>query len=281
MLKSRQSGYILSFNKRKKGKFTVELFARYFLWLITYSFLGWLYESILCSVSQKKLVNRGFLNGPVCPVYGFGAILVIIVLGRETQSTIGLFLSGAVLTCTLEYITSWAMEKLFNARWWDYSNRKFQINGRVCLEGAVVFGLFATVLIKYIHPAVSSFYDRHFNLYQQIFISGGMMSLFIADIVVTVRHIMILNGRLEKIQVYIEKKGKETLLKLEQVGNLGADMRTKLNTELESIRPKVNVKFQDRRLLNAFPNLKSTKYTEALESLREIKEKRAAKKRAK
>ena len=96
--------------------------AKIFLWLITYSFFGWVYESILCSITSGTLVNRGFLNGPLCPIYGFGALTIILAFWQEPDISVwNLFFSSMVLTCTLEYVTSWAMEKLFHARWWDYS----------------------------------------------------------------------------------------------------------------------------------------------------------------
>ena len=94
----------------------------WFLWLMIYSIIGWVYESTICSIGHRKLINRGFLNGPYCPIYGTGAVLVL------------LFFAGALVTCSLEYLTSWLMEKLFHARWWDYSKRKFNIGGRVCLN---------------------------------------------------------------------------------------------------------------------------------------------------
>jgi len=92
----------------------------YICWFFLYSAIGWIYESILCSVSEKRWINRGFLNGPYCPIYGFGAILNILILD-ETRNIVILFYFGAVTACTLEYFTSWLLEKLFQARWWDYS----------------------------------------------------------------------------------------------------------------------------------------------------------------
>ena len=124
-----------------------------------YSIIGWVYESTICSIGHRKLINRGFLNGPYCPIYGTGAVLVLLVLGR-IQNPVLLFFAGALVTCSLEYLTSWLMEKLFHARWWDYSKRKFNIGGRVCLIGAVVFGAFSVVLVLVLHPFVKSLTDR-------------------------------------------------------------------------------------------------------------------------
>lgn len=93
----------------------------YFLWFLFYSFVGWMYESILVSCQQHRLVNRGFLNGPLCPIYGTGAILGVAILGN-VHNPIIIFLISMVGATILEYTTSWVMEQLFHARWWDYSN---------------------------------------------------------------------------------------------------------------------------------------------------------------
>ena len=92
-----------------------------FLYFIIYSFLGWVCEVIFCSVPARKFINRGFLMGPVCPIYGCGALLVIGFLMPFKDSLVMVFAVGMVVTSLLEYITSYAMEKLFHSRWWDYS----------------------------------------------------------------------------------------------------------------------------------------------------------------
>ena len=130
-----------------------------FLWFLLYAFIGWVYESVLVSVSERRWVNRGFLNGPLCPIYGCGAVLAIVLL-HDFTNPIEIFLISSFGASILEYITSWGMEKLFHARWWDYSKRKFNIGGRVCLIGAVVFGAFSVVLVLVLHPFVKSLTDR-------------------------------------------------------------------------------------------------------------------------
>lgn len=116
-------------------------FMRIFLYLIIYSVTGWVYETILCSVLARKFVNRGFLTGPWCPIYGFGALLVIFPLQRLKDDLLPLFLSSMVLTMLLEYLTSYVMEKLFHTRWWDYSDKKFQLNGlHLPGRGHCIFG---------------------------------------------------------------------------------------------------------------------------------------------
>ena len=117
--------------------------------------MGWVWESIILPLARKEVpYNRGFLNGPWIPIYGFGAMLVIILfdIHQISYPIHVLFLSSGVVACLLEYLTSFVMEKLFHRRWWDYSQKSFNINGRVCLEGFLCFGLFSVVAINYIQP---------------------------------------------------------------------------------------------------------------------------------
>ena len=109
--------------------------SHYIVLFVIYSFLGWFYESFICSkIFQKKFINRGFLLGPYCPIYGTGAVLCNIVFSTPQDSNVFvIFISCAVGACIIEYITSYIMEKLFNTRWWDYSKLPFNLNGRICL----------------------------------------------------------------------------------------------------------------------------------------------------
>lgn len=278
-----------------------------FLWLMIYSFFGWVYESILCSITSGSLVNRGFLNGPICPVYGFGALVIILAFWWEPDIHIwNLFFSSMVLTCTLEYFTSWAMEKLFHARWWDYSQYRFNLNGRVCLLGAVAFGTFSVLLIKVVHPRVAAFVDG----FSPRAITAAAAALFLtgaADCFVTVRHILALNGRLAEIQAAIDAHKAQSRQRAEALGerlqarleeSLGAAGLEELRERhprvaLEGLRERLEERFeesahnsrriqallelrgfQDRRLLRAFPRLSSTRYGDALKKLRERAEQR-------
>lgn len=275
--------------------------AKIFLWLILYSFLGWVYESTLCSITSRSLVNRGFLNGPLCPVYGFGALTVILAFWQEPNiSPWNLFFSSMVLTCTLEYITSWGMEKLFHVRWWDYSEYRYNINGRVCLLGALAFGSFSVVLIKVVHPRVMAVVDS--LPAQGLLAAAGLCFIAgAADCFVTVRHILTLNGRLAEIQEALDAYRSQARQRAESLReNLQARLEESIGAaaleELRGSRPSVALeelrerleqrfeesaynsrriqsllelhRFQDRRLLRAFPKLSSTRYKEALEKLR-------------
>ena len=128
--------------------------AIYFLYFIILAIMGWIMEVILQLVQKHKFSNRGFLIGPYCPIYGCGGVLITLTLSNLANHPVALF-STAILICgTLEYITSYLMEKIFNARWWDYSNNKFNINGRVCLETIIPFGILGLALIYVINPFI-------------------------------------------------------------------------------------------------------------------------------
>ena len=134
--------------------------AMLFLLFITYSFMGWLLEVTCKSIENKRLINRGFLIGPWCPIYGCGCLLITTLLSKYGNDLPVLFIMSMLICSLLEYITSYILEKLFKARWWDYSRWKFNINGRICLETMIPFGILGTLLVYYINPFVLSIYTK-------------------------------------------------------------------------------------------------------------------------
>lgn len=125
-----------------------------FLLFIIYSFLGWCMEMVVCYFAIRKWVNRGFLIGPICPIYGWGCLLIILLLKRYLDDPLVLFVMSMVLCSLLEYYTSYLMEKLFKARWWDYSHKKYNINGRICLDNILAFGILGLLMMYFINPFV-------------------------------------------------------------------------------------------------------------------------------
>ena len=130
---------------------TIEI---YFLIFLIYSFLGWFMESVGGILKVKKFVNRGFLIGPYCPVYGTGVVLLSVLLDKYKDDLVTLFFLSIIVCGTLEYLTGFFMEKFFNARWWDYSNKKFNLNGRICLETTIPFGLAGCVFLRWLNPLI-------------------------------------------------------------------------------------------------------------------------------
>lgn len=128
--------------------------ATYFLYFIIISICGWIMEVTLQLIQKHKFADRGFLIGPYCPIYGCGGLLITFCLTGLEEHPVALF-SMAILICgILEYGTSYIMEKLFHARWWDYSENKYNINGRVCLETIIPFGILGLILIYFVNPFI-------------------------------------------------------------------------------------------------------------------------------
>lgn len=127
------------------------MFYTYFILFMIYSFIGWIIELLFSYYKTGKIINRGFLIGPYCPIYGIGCIVLILLLSDYADNTLVLFGLSVIVCSILEYFTSWIMERIFNLRWWDYSNMKYNINGRICLETMVPFGIIGVAIVKYIN----------------------------------------------------------------------------------------------------------------------------------
>lgn len=139
----------------------------YVLLFFACSFLGWCMEVTCKLVQFGRFINRGFLLGPLCPIYGTGAVLMAYFLPLWTTQVESTFLLALILCGTLEYITSWLMEKLFHARWWDYSQKRFNINGRVCASNLLAFGVMGVFVVKVLKPFA-------FGLFAKSRLSGWM-----------------------------------------------------------------------------------------------------------
>lgn len=158
-------------------------FQIYFLLFITYSFLGWIIEVISTYPDTKKFVNRGFLIGPYCPIYGYCSIAMILLL-NNTKSYIPLFFLCIIICSVAEYLTSYIMEKIFHARWWDYSKYKYNLNGRICLTNSLIFGILGSTLIKYINPLLLKAYSTlNINTINILFYI--LITIFIIDSIIS------------------------------------------------------------------------------------------------
>lgn len=136
-----------------------DMFKTYFLLFMIYSFLGWCGEVFVSFCQHKRFINRGFLMGPNCPIYGFGCVLISILLNKYVDDIVVIFCMSMILCSVLEYVTSFLMEVIFKMRWWDYSHLKFNINGRICLGYSVPFGLIGTFVILYVNPFFIHLFD--------------------------------------------------------------------------------------------------------------------------
>lgn len=142
-----------------------------------YSFLGYCVEVVSCSVLEKRLVfSRGYFIGPYLPIFGVGGMLFVLFFQKYRNDLFALFMVGMVSTCALEYVTSYLLEKIFKLRWWDYSYKKFHLNGRISLGTGILFGLAGIIIVCYVQPFLYSFL---LSLPKNLIIISGFVSLFV------------------------------------------------------------------------------------------------------
>lgn len=161
----------------------------YIVLFFIYSLAGWLIEMIPATIREKKFVDRGFLVGPYCPIYGCGVILITLLLQKYADDVVVIFFLSVIICGTLEYLTSYIMEKIFKARWWDYSNNKFNINGRICLETLVPFGIGGVLVLFVFNP----FLEKIINLIPGLalnIVTGVLCVLFLIDCIVSFKIIL-------------------------------------------------------------------------------------------
>ncbi len=263
-------------------------FAYAFLLLMTYSIIGWCGEMVYCSICQRKLCEkRGFLNGPVCPIYGHGALVVLLCLHGGCKNPLLTFLLGAVLTSLVEYITSFAMEKLFHMRWWDYSQYKFHINGRVCLLNSTLFGLASVFLCHFANPPISAWLAGLLASGAAVPLSLILLAVYLTDIVLSVRGAIQLGGRLARLHaIYGELSEKLESMTAEARQTVHTKLEERggeLTARLEAVRQEAQQKLRtlydrqslfERRLLRSFPTMRSIHYPEAMKKWKEYLESR-------
>ena len=233
--------------------------AALFLLFLIYSTLGWCGEMVYCSIGQGKLCEkRGFLNGFLCPIYGFGALLVLWALRGGCDSPILTFFLGAILTSAVEYFTSWLMEKLFHMRWWDYSRYKFQIHGRVCLLNSSLFGLLCVALCHLVHPEVMKFIRFLMARHVALPLAAVSFVLFAADVVLSVRSAIQIGNRLEKLHALQDELQEKLEELLAQQRERAADWREEQQARVDAwraqqarsadeLREKVSAELSQRR----------------------------------
>ena len=291
-------------------------YARIILLFFIYAFLGWCMEVAFAACKSGRFVNRGFLNGPVCPIYGFGMVGVAVLLSPLKDNLLWMYLGSAMITTVIEYITGWMLERIFHAKWWDYSDMPLNIGGYVCLLFSLIWGALCVVIVRYVHPAIAGLVE-HLPNWLTIALDGLFVSAIAVDLAATLATIRKLASRLSTLERMAgeihslsdnigrrisdgtlaaksrveagEARLKEETAKLESARDALSDrmasgrerVTEKLEQSAEASRQRLNelkAKFDaaleentagQRRLMNAFPNLKSRRNPEALQALRE------------
>ena len=169
-----------------------------FLWFIIYSFIGWFYESTICSqVKYHRFINRGYLKGPLCPIYGAGAVVNYLLIGWIGNAP-GIFLAAMFTSGVVEYFTSYAMERLFHQKWWDYTRYRFNLKGRICLYGCVIFGMANVIILRVIHP-VLKYYTMQIPDAALSKIVIVLYVLFLVDVIYTTLHMETVNEKVRRM----------------------------------------------------------------------------------
>ena len=209
--------YPLVFIKRKAKIMNQLIIENYFILFLIYSFLGWSIETIGEAIKSKKFVNRGFLIGPLCPVYGLGAVLITILLTRYESEYFVIFGLSAILCGSLEYFTSYIMEKLFKSRWWDYSNFKYNINGRICLETMGLFAIAGILIIKVINPLLSNYVIEPLpeNIKEIICIS--IATMFLIDVILSLKIMNKIKNIKDSVTIQLKDNTEEISSKVKEI----------------------------------------------------------------
>lgn len=286
------------------------------LWVFfIYAFLGWCTEVSYAATKTGKFVNRGFLNGPWCPIYGFGVVIVLAFLEPLKDNLLLLFLGSVVLTSALEWLTGFLLEKLFAQRWWDYSDEPFNLSGYICLRFSLAWGFACLFVVKLLHPTVLLFIRLIPHLVGLVLLSI-LIVVMVIDLAATVSAIAKLNRRLALIDelagrireasndfgedlaervLDAAEKGADWREDLEELSDRLAQRREELSDDLDELKDDFQARldarkaqnrqqlqewkdsvqalmdkesFGQKRLLKAFPSLRSLQHRAAMERLR-------------
>ncbi len=250
---------------------TKEIITYMLTYIMIYSFCGWLLESVSKTFWEKQWVNSGFLNGPICPIYGLGAVLMIVVLTPLKDNIILLFLAAFVLLSFWEYIVGIFLEKVFKTKYWDYSHLKFNFQGRICLKNSLYWGVLGVLFIRYIHPWVEAQLGQ-VSTYLLTYINIILYSIFIVDIAFSAMAVIHMETAMEKVNE-LGDNIKEKLEELKHMKDLTPKKNTATTENIEKMirnlkfrqaKLKLKVYRQARRLKLAFPSMKSESITKFL-----------------
>ena len=267
---------------------------------LIYAFFGWCTEVAYAALETGTFVNRGFLNGPVCPIYGCGILLVAVVLTPLKENLLILFFGSIALTTLIEFVTGFLLEKIFHNQWWDYSNEHFNLCGYICLKFSILWGLACTFVMDIVHPLIFKII-KEFPHNLGLALLGILLAAFACDFGITVSMILKFNKRLrlmeevagklkevsDEIGENIYENVTEALERKAEVAAIGQELKAEAHQKHQKFKVEIQKKKEDaiqlckkyealleersfghKRLLKAFPSMKSKTYQESLRSLK-------------
>lgn len=254
-------------------------------YFVIYSFFGWCLEVVYQAVEHGKFINRGFLNGPYCPIYGFGVILVCFVLDPIKENIIVLYVGAVILTTALELLTGFLLEKIFNQKWWDYSRERFNMKGYICLKFSLLWGVACLIAVRLIHPLVEKYVTKLPQRFGIVALSIIMVG-FVSDMIITVMAIVHIKKKLrllDDISAEMRKISDKTGQKIFDGVEIVMDKKNEIDEKTENYHKKLNELAErykkliekrtatGKRLATAFPKLKLYPPKSFKEQLEEIK----------
>ena len=271
-------------------------------WFFLYGCIGWCVEVVYAAVKEHKLVNRGFLCGPICPIYGFGmvglvySVQLIPLPDSGSMSAVSIFFIGMVLTTAIELVGGWVLYKLYHIRWWDYSKMKYNLGGYICPQFSLLWGLGSVRMLNVVHPLLARG-SNPMPFRVMLILDIVLLIIFVVDVIVSSAAAIGLNKYLREIDelrarlrvtsdklttvlgtgamtadtVLDEQKLQLALAKLEGREN-AAELRAEATARVAELREKLAAvdrhPLSTRRLLRAFPDMKSLNYAETLAATR-------------
>lgn len=248
----------------------IENFLNIIILFVFYCFLGWIWESTYESIIDRKILNRGFLFGPYIPIYGFGGIAIYFGFNKYSTNlfnirSIEIYFIGLLIATILEYVTSFLLEKIFGARWWDYSGYKLNINGRICLIASLFWGVVAVIFVQVLNPKIISVISSISHDLKLV-----LATMFITTIGIdTFYTIFSIINLKEKIDSIIELQDVKFANTIDKLSSLPNNTKIKVEEHLEKLYDINN--FYIKRLLSAFPKVRflSSKKQHILNKIRE------------
>ena len=250
---------------------------RLLFYFIVYSFLGWCLESVYKTIAFKKPVNSGFLYGPFCPMYGIGAVLMI-ELGKVSNNVIIIFLLSFILFSVWEYLVAVILEKMFKTKYWDYSNLKFNLQGRICLKNSIYWGILGVLLIFVIQPLVqkvTNLIPNEILIYVEIILSLAIL----VDGIITIFRIMFIDKKIRQVfEIGETIKEKISEIKKQSLEENYKENLQKLVKELKIKQAILKIKLYKRiiKFRKSFPDMTSeniSKFMKQKIELKDLKEK--------
>lgn len=247
-------------------------------YFVIYSFLGWILESIVRTICERRIINTGFLIGPFCPIYGFGAIIMILFLDRFKNNIFLLFFISIIILTLWEYIVGVLLEKLFHTKYWDYSDHKCNYKGRICLTNSIAWGVLGVLFINYIHPFMIQILGHVDFMYIAI-IATIIAVILLIDAIISVIKVKNIKSTLEKIeeineqikQKLAESKDKEKISANDNLQHLINNLKTRRDRTMRHLYRRAY------RLKKAFPAIDTKEFTEILNKKIEFKHKKQKK----